>query len=461
MAYSLNSPLICFSLLWPQIISERLPYRRVVRISSSILYGSDDMPTPLFTFSSDWLFTRSWKNIMVSTYSFRVFSRLSFIFFHFIAGCVNCLNFNSSGDLICSGSDDLQIAIWDWQRNQLRHKYHSGHSQNVFNCKFCVDGNHIVSCSRDGQVRICDVRNTTLTLSRKLAQHKGSAHKLALISPQVILSSGEDAIVHEMDLRADKPTKVLLVKEGSKRMPLYSIHNCMTMNPFQFVVSGRSPVVHVYDRRYLTTASDSPAPLEKLCPPHLKDSTHTVTCAVYDSVGRSVLATYNDDDIYLFDSRSGELEHSYKGHRNSATIKGVSWFTDDFVISGSDDGYVYGWDRESEHIVMSLYADANGVVSFFFRILFFASKEWIDSTTFQVNCMETHPNCPYLATSGKCLLIFFAYLLIILFSDHRSGWQHKSEIVLRFEFILNETFCFLVPGLDSIRWAVASNNERH
>lgn len=293
-------------------------------------------------------------------------------------GCVNCLNFNSTGDLLCSGSDDLQIAIWDWQRSHLRHKYHSGHTSNVFQCKFCLDGNYIISCARDGQVRLCDVRNETLTLSKKLAQHRAPAHKLTLTSPQVVLSCGEDATIYEIDMRMDKHSRILLVKEGDKKVPLYSINSCLYFNPWQFVACGRNPYVYVYDRRFLTTAQESPAPLEKMCPPHLKTSKHNVTCAVFDSIGKSVLASYNDEDLYVFDVRNGELEHTYKGHRNCQTVKGCAWFTDNFILSGSDDGYVYGWDRESEHIVMSLYADENGVV----------------------NCLESHPTCPFLATSG-------------------------------------------------------------
>jgi WD repeat-containing protein 42A len=217
-----------------------------------------------------------------------------------------------------------------------------------------------------------------MTLSKKLVQHRNAAHKLTLTAPQVILSCGEDGVVNEIDLRIDRPVKLLLVKEADKKVALYSIHSTQQHNPEQFVVCGRSPYVHLYDRRFLTVAQCSPAPLEKFCPPHLKTTKHTVTCAVFDSIGKSILATYNDDDMYLFDSRNGELEHTYKGHRNSATVKGCSWFSDDFVLSGSDDGYIYGWDRESEHIVMSLYADENGVV----------------------NCLEPHPTCPFLATSG-------------------------------------------------------------
>jgi WD40 repeat protein len=95
----------------------------------------------------------------------------------------------------------------------------------------------------------------------------------------------------------------------------------------------------------------------------LKETKHSVTCAQYNSTADKLLSTYNDEDIYTFNAKTGAVEHSYSGHRNNATVKGCSWFGDDFIVSGSDDGYVYGWDTETQHIVMSLYADENGVVS--------------------------------------------------------------------------------------------------
>ncbi|CAG2118206.1 unnamed protein product [Medioppia subpectinata] len=127
-------------------------------------------------------------------------------------GCVNCLNFNNCGDRLISGSDDLRVAVWDWQKSHLIHKYHTGHSSNVFQCRWCADQHHIVSCARDGQVRICNVHRNGSTVSNKLAQHKGAVHKLTLTAPQVILSCGEDSVVFEIDLRNNKPTKLLSVK---------------------------------------------------------------------------------------------------------------------------------------------------------------------------------------------------------------------------------------------------------
>jgi WD repeat-containing protein 42A len=33
-------------------------------------------------------------------------------------GCVNCLNFNQAGTKIASGSDDLNIIVWEWERGR-------------------------------------------------------------------------------------------------------------------------------------------------------------------------------------------------------------------------------------------------------------------------------------------------------------------------------------------------------
>ena len=49
-------------------------------------------------------------------------------------GCVNSLNFNEQGDLIASGSDDCNIAIWNWMKSTKVPQlwYDSGHNSNVF-----------------------------------------------------------------------------------------------------------------------------------------------------------------------------------------------------------------------------------------------------------------------------------------------------------------------------------------
>lgn len=47
----------------------------------------------------------------------------------------------------------------------------------------------------------------------------------------------------------------------------------------------------------------------------------SVTCAVFNFNGTEILSSYNDNDIYLFDSNTGKEVHHYDGHRNFATSK--------------------------------------------------------------------------------------------------------------------------------------------
>lgn len=47
-------------------------------------------------------------------------------------GCVNGLNFNTSGTKLVTGSDDLLIVLWDWTTSTPILDYPSGHTSNVF-----------------------------------------------------------------------------------------------------------------------------------------------------------------------------------------------------------------------------------------------------------------------------------------------------------------------------------------
>ena len=55
---------------------------------------------------------------------------------------MNSVNFSPCGDLIVSGSDDLQVAVWDWCKDTKEPliTYDSGHSSNVFQvCRAVVE----------------------------------------------------------------------------------------------------------------------------------------------------------------------------------------------------------------------------------------------------------------------------------------------------------------------------------
>nr|CAB3236306.1 DDB1- and CUL4-associated factor 8-like [Phallusia mammillata] len=307
-------------------------------------------------------------------------------------GCVNALHFNQSGTLLASGSDDLNIMLWDWtiKNGKPLISFDSGHRSNVFQAKFlpeCGDS-VVVSTARDGQVRYANISATgTCNVTKKLAQHRGSAHKLTLDvdSKSTFLSCGEDGVVFGIDLRLDKPAnKLVTVKVGSRKIPLYSIHT-NPARPYEFAVSGRDTKAYIFDRRMLNSDGNLSV-VKTYCPQHLQDVSNVkanITCLVYNWDGSELLCSYNDEDIYLFDtthSEGADYLRRYKGHRNNATVKGVNFYGphSEFVVSGSDCGNIFFWEKESSRIVQLMEGDKGGVV----------------------NVLEPHPSLPVIATSG-------------------------------------------------------------
>uniref|UniRef100_A0AAX7TV40 DDB1 and CUL4 associated factor 8 n=1 Tax=Astatotilapia calliptera TaxID=8154 RepID=A0AAX7TV40_ASTCA len=304
-------------------------------------------------------------------------------------GCVNTLHFNPSGTRLASGSDDLRVVIWDWAIRRAELEFDSGHKSNVFQAKFLPHSGDstLAMCARDGQIRVAELSATQRCKNTKrVAQHKGAAHKLALEpdSPCSFLSAGEDAVVFGIDLRLDRPAnKLVVVKEGDKKVGLYTIF----VNPAKthhFAVGGRDQYVRIYDQRKINE-NDNNGVLKKFCPSHLvsSESKTNITCLVYSHDGTELLASYNDEDIYLFDSDhsdGADYLRRYKGHRNNATVKGVNFYgpCSEFVVSGSDCGHIYLWDKYSARIVQFMEGDRGGVV----------------------NCLEPHPHLPGMATSG-------------------------------------------------------------
>lgn len=304
-------------------------------------------------------------------------------------GCVNTLHFNQRGTRLASGSDDLKVLVWDWLRRRPVLQFDSGHKSNVFQAKFLPNSGDstLAMCARDGQVRVAELSATQCCRSTKrVAQHKGASHKLALEpdSPCTFLSAGEDAVVFTIDLRQDRPaSKLVVTKEKEKKVGLYTIF-VNPANTSQFAVGGRDQFVRIYDQRKIDE-NENNGVLKKFCPHHLvsSESKANITCLVYSHDGSELLASYNDEDIYLFDSAhsdGAQYTRRYKGHRNNATVKGVNFYgpKSEFVVSGSDCGHIFLWEKSSCQIVQFMEGDKGGVV----------------------NCLEPHPHLPVLATSG-------------------------------------------------------------
>ncbi|XP_026465744.1 DDB1- and CUL4-associated factor 8-like isoform X2 [Ctenocephalides felis] len=314
--------------------------------------------------------------------------------------CVNSLGFNKSGSLLASGSDDLFIHIWDWTIGRKATSFKSGHRSNVFQSKFLPFAGdiHIASSARDGQVRLSILSPAgELISSRHLCQHRGMVNKISLVSdqPHIILSAGDDGVVISTDIRDPVPNKIAKVKNGSEKVSLYSI-NCHPMLGHEFVLGSNDHYVRIYDTRNTRVAQAKFKPASETKRLDKKPDRNAIytTAVIYNYNGREILASYTDDNLYLFSndpttiqnisSSSKETERDYigcyTGHKNQATIKSCNFFGphSEYIVSGSDCSYCYIWEKKTESIVQWFRADESGVV----------------------NCMEPHPHIPILATSG-------------------------------------------------------------
>lgn len=204
--------------------------------------------------------------------------------------------------------------------------YQSGHRNNVFQAR-ALPATHdatIVSCAADGQVRVAYVSEGGIVETQRLALHNGRAHKLALQpeEPACFLSCGEDGAVMSFDLREANSRgsrRLLVCRDRSHRnslraspVELNSIH-CNGARPHQFVVGGADAAVRVYDRRMAASSGAKSAtdpvaiasPVRFLMPAGMRQSRtreHHVTCAMFAHHSGEIVATYNDEDIYLFAS---------------------------------------------------------------------------------------------------------------------------------------------------------------
>ncbi|XP_008463887.2 uncharacterized protein LOC103501905 isoform X2 [Cucumis melo] len=322
-------------------------------------------------------------------------------------GCVNAVEFNSTGDLLVSGSDDCKVILWDWAINSKRFSYPSGHLDNIFQTKIMpfTDDQKIVTSAADGKVRLGQVLGDGRVITQMLGEHQGSVHELAVEpgSPHMFYSCGEDGLVQHFDLRNTSARKLFYCTtfaERSKHPPKTVELNAIAIdprNPNFFALGGSDEYARLYDLRNCRgDVTSSNRVVDTFCPHHLIQTNNFHITGLAFSNSSELLITYSDELIYLFQKNMGlgpspltvssenllrELKRPqvYSGHRNSATVKGVNFFgpNAEYIVSGSDCGHIYIWKKKGAVLVKLMLGDHD-----------------------VVNHIEPHPHLPILATCG-------------------------------------------------------------
>ncbi|KAK4707277.1 hypothetical protein R3W88_033198 [Solanum pinnatisectum] len=323
-------------------------------------------------------------------------------------GCVNTIDFNATGDVLVSGSDDRRVILWDWATRKSKLSYSSGHMDNIFQARFMpfTDDRKVVTAAADGQVRLGLLLGNGQVETKRLGRHQGRVHNLAVEpgSPYILYSCSEDGFVQHVGCHMlNSATKILCCssfmennKQSSSSVRLNSIV-IDPRNPNYFAVGGSDEYARVYDiRMYQMDAShNTDRPVNTFCPHHLIETHEVHITALAYSSSSELLVSYNDELIYLFQKNMGlgssplssqgedakklDEPQVYSGHRNSRTVKGVSFFGpgDEYVMSGSDCGRIFIWKKKGAKLVRLMVGDRH-----------------------IVNQLAPHPYIPVLATCG-------------------------------------------------------------
>ena len=113
----------------------------------------------------------------------------------------------------------------------------------------------------------------------------------------------------------------------------------------------------------------------------------SVTALKYSKNGKNLVVNNCPGNIVLYDVNNANVKNNiannvvntYNGHQNITTVKGVSFYGDDdeFVLSGSDCGRLFFWDKVSKEVVTCWQGDED-----------------------ILNVICPHPSQPVIATSG-------------------------------------------------------------
>lgn len=174
-------------------------------------------------------------------------------------GCVNCLEWNETGSVLASASDDVHFILWDPFRHKKLHSFETGHHGNIFTVKFLpkTRDNIVVTGAGDCKIRVHDVllKETTFVCNCHIARVKRIA--TAPNVPYMFWSAGEDGMIMEFDLRAPHSCSAQTNNVLINLVPhigRLAEAKCLAINPMRpelLAIGANDPYIRLYDRRMI------------------------------------------------------------------------------------------------------------------------------------------------------------------------------------------------------------------
>lgn len=184
-------------------------------------------------------------------------------------GCVNCLEWNETGQILASASDDTEVILWDPFRYTKKLVLRTGHNGNIFSVKFMPKSNDgvLVTGAGDYCVRVHDVTASDTILA--CSCHAGRVKRIATAPgiPFMFWTAGEDGLIMQYDTRiphicASHEREGVLINLVN-HLGRFAEAKCIALNarrPELIAVGANDAFVRMYDRRMIKPSTRQVVP---------------------------------------------------------------------------------------------------------------------------------------------------------------------------------------------------------
>jgi len=229
---------------------------------------------------------------------------------------IRVFEFSSDNKWFASGSWDNLVILWKIFNNEgnkiiKKHKILEGHSGSITSLKFCGDNHYLISGSKDGTIKICDILEEKYIFT--LSHNESNESKVFSIDidpkNDYILSAGEYRKIFIWRIIKDRKKNWIKIEKA------------------KIIKSDKGP----------------------------KENIHVIKINSYISIFASI---GDENIIYLWDFPSGKLNYRLEGHQKII-------YTLDFhpnlpyLISGGKEKTIFVWNLDTKKVIKRIQTDSS------------------------------------------------------------------------------------------------------
>mmetsp|Transcript_4673 Transcript_4673/g.6614 ORF Transcript_4673/g.6614 Transcript_4673/m.6614 type:complete len:553 (-) Transcript_4673:65-1723(-) len=243
-----------------------------------------------------------------------------------------------NGKHLASGSSDGTVRIWDTDTGECKSTL-VGHASKIWTLASDHAGGTLLSGDSKGGIHVWNVKEAKCHETH--FYHDRAIYSVDLKdSGSHYTSAGYDAYVRLVDLNT---AKVIGKLSGHK-----SLVSSVSFNRNgNIIISGsRDCTVRIWDS------------LSGACTRTIASNLGEVSCVSISESSVYILTSSKDNSLRLWDMRKPKCVRKYSGSQNTWKnfIRSCFGPGDEMIVSGSEDGHLLIWDRESGNVIQRIIA---------------------------------------------------------------------------------------------------------